>query len=409
MIRALSLTLLCVACVRPPSSPRSAPHTEPTPDASTPASDASTPTSDAISLDAAPADALGEDTAAQPSLNTCRSALAMPPPRVPERADAFAPRPATAPAVVRTCESFARATRHRLSVAFETFNEFDRAHSLDPLLLCADAGDGAWTFSVTVGRRGPAALEGEFVYPATLRPVFVTAAGEARVSSRALSIIISNAHFTHAVVATDVGVFDWSGDGRAELFFHQSHEQEENQNSVDRASRWWTFAATGSASPREFARAASNAANIADYDRDGRPDILLRSPWVVVGPCGLSDVDNIGPRPLLHSVTDGRFVEDDVSHAWLARQCPERPTSLFDGIGVDHDEWPNFDQPQVRVACARLYGASADTVAAQIAATYPPAPEGGDSPASCYPRDGLTSAARVDPPGAFRLSCDEVR
>lgn len=401
MIREVCLVLLCAACVRPPSTLRSAPRTEPVADVSKP--------DDAIALDVAPADADREDVAAPRSADVCRSGLAMPAPRVTERANAFAPRPATAPSVLRTCESFTLATRARLSVAFESFNEFDRAHSLDPLIICADAGDGAWTFSVTVGRRRPAALEGEYVYPVTLRPVFVTASGEARVSARALSLVISNAHFTHAVVATDVGVFDWSGDGRGELFYRQSHEQEENQNAVARASRWWAFAAVGSAAPSEFARAAANAANIADYDGDGRPDLLLRSPWVVVGPCGLSDVDNIGPRPLLHSVAGGRFIEDDVSHAWLAAQCPVRPTSLFDGLGVDHDERPHFDQPQFRVACARLYGASADAVAAQVAATYPPAPDGGDSPASCYPRDELASAARVDPPGAFRLSCDGVR
>jgi len=114
-----------------------------------------------------------------------------------------------------------------------------------------------------------------------------------------------------------------------------------------------------------------------------------------------------GGGRVLHATAEGRFV-DDASHAHLARQCPERPADLFDGIASNGDT-TRAQQPQFRVACARLYGASADEVAAAVERTWPAPPDGGESPAWCYPREQLVRVARVDPPGAFRLTSDAGR
>jgi hypothetical protein len=391
----LPAALLLAACTRPSAPPVTAPSAAPPPDARAPAavSDA------AVRADVAP-------DAYVPRI-PCRSALTFPPPRV-AAPTSYAARRATAPAVVRACEVAARATRQRLATVLADYrDDDDRSRVSEPLVTCADAGEGAWTFSVTVGRRRPGELENEFVYPVTLRAVYVTAAGVARPSARTVSLVLGAAHFAHFATVADVGVFEWDGDGRAELFFREAHEQEENNNDAARATRWWIFTAAGATPPREYAREAAGASWIDDYDGDARPDLLLRSPWVAVGPCGLSTVDNDGPKPLLHATADGRFVEDDVSHAWLASQCPARPHDLFDGLGVD--DAPASSQPQFRVACARLYGVSADEVAARVERTYPPAPSADvESPAYCYPREELVRVARVDPPGAFRLGCAGV-
>ncbi len=325
-----------------------------------------------------------------------------------DAATSFAPRPPTAPAVLRACAAQAELTRARLAPALRSMAASARRAVVDSLTLCADAGDGAWTFDVTVRPPREASVPGTRLYPLDLRAAYVAPDGATRVASVGATLAVSGARFAHTVRAAEVGVFDWDGDGRAELFFREAHDQEENGNDVARQNRWWAFAATGAEAPREFAPEAARAMAIRDVDVDGRPDLELRSPWVAVGPCGIGDVDHPGPTLVLHSVAGGRFVEDEVSHAWLARQCPERTTHYFRRLGEDGDtpaEW----QPQTLIACARLYGDTAGEVAARVARTWPAGPDGGQSPAWCFPREELVRVARVDPPGAFRLACDPPR
>jgi hypothetical protein len=56
-----------------------------------------------------------------------------------------------------------------------------------------------------------------------------------------------------------------------------------------------------------------------------------------------------------------------------------------------------------------IFLANAAEVAARVARAWPEGPDGGQSPAWCFPREELVRVARVDPPGAFRLSCDPPR
>ncbi|MFO0610618.1 MAG: hypothetical protein U0324_46075 [Polyangiales bacterium] len=399
--------LLVAACTRTPAPPAPRPAPAPPADASPAARDAAS-APDVYPAPDAPAPTPDAVAAPAPRPNgPCRSALAMPAPAT-DAATSFAPRPPTAPAVLRACAAQAELTRARLAPALRSMEAGGRRAVVESLTPCADAGDGAWTFDVSVRRPREASVPGTRVYPVDLRAVYVAADGATRVAAAGVTLAVSGAQFAHTVSAAEVGVFDWDGDGRAELFFRELHEQEESGNEAARQNRWWAFAAPGAEAPREFAPEAARAVAIRDVDVDGRPDLELRSPWVAVGPCGIADVDNFGPTLVLHSVAGGRFVEDEVSHAWLARQCPERTTHYFRGLRED-GMTPVARQPQTLVACARIYGDTAAEVAARVARTWPTGPDGGQSPAWCFPREELVRVARVDPPGAFRLSCDPPR
>ena len=340
---------------------------------------------------------------APPAAPVCRSAL----PFSPTPDDAPPPPPAApvGPVVTRACDLAVRALHRRLDPIAGVLGEGWRDTVLGPLARCYGAGEGAWTFVVERGALRPPDEFHERTVSLDVRPIYLSADGSAPRAGTTLHLAGSTGVFFHAISLDQIGVFDWDGDGRGELYLHESHEQHENGNEVARLERCWTFNARDVA-VREHAPEAARAVRIADVDGDGRPDLVLRSPWVDVGPCGLADIDFPGPLLLRHSRPDGTFAADDAAaHGFIAHQCRERPEGLIPATTSDGPDTPDT-QPSYRVACARWWGRAADDVAAEVTRTYPEVPDGGDAPLPCFPRAELLRLAHIDPPLPFRLTCD---
>lgn len=329
----------------------------------------------------------------------CRSAHALPeggfsPPAI------AAP---TAPAVVRACDATTRALRRRLEALLGPLDADSRSTLIAPLAQCYAAGAGAWTFAVAQATTSVPDESTGRVFAVRVRPVYLAADGVAHPGAAVLRVEAGVSQFVETVAVDRVGVVDWDGDGRGELYLHESHAQEEGGAEPSRLERWWTFTARD-ATPREYTALAARAAFILDVDGDRRPDLLLRSPWIAVGPCGIAEVDNPGPLVAMHARPDGAFDgDDDVAHAWIARACNERPSPLLVPVPEAPDPTDLRWQPSFRVACARWWGRSADDVAAEITRTYPR--DEASNPYLCFPREELLRIARIDPPSAFRLTC----
>ena len=167
------------------------------------------------------------------------------------------------------------------------------------------AGDALWAISTDRHALWRIAPDGSL----TTFAITDTAVGLAGTTA---GLAIATQSLFHHVTLDGVGVFDWDRDGRAELYFHESHSQHESGPDVARLERWWTFTARDD-SPREYAPPAARATRIEDVDGDGRPDLVMRSPWVTAGECGLAGVDTPGPGLLLHSLPDGTFSSDDAA------------------------------------------------------------------------------------------------
>ncbi|MFO0590083.1 MAG: VCBS repeat-containing protein [Polyangiaceae bacterium] len=107
---------------------------------------------------------------------------------------------------------------------------------------------------------------------------------------------------------------------------------------------------------------------IVDFDQDGRPDLLLSHPYIggeTLYGCGLRmgmGIPNVGAdlEIVARSLADGTFSTDDpAAQAITKQQCPGIPRHIV-AKGADG----SFDNPRTwqRVACARLWGVSADSV-----------------------------------------------
>jgi len=175
------------------------------------------------------------------------------------------------------------------------------------------------------------------------------------------------------------------------------------------ALAWVLAVACRASSPPPVAFVAPAVAPaIRDVDGDGRPDVVLRSPRVAVGPCGMPDADDPGPLSVLHARPDGSFSPDDATaQAFIAHLCRERPTALFaPWVDAQGEERP-FEDPSHRVACARWWGRSAADVAAEVERSFPATVDADAPPLPCFPKSEMLRLAAIDPPQAFRLRCGE--
>jgi len=228
----------------------------------------------------------------------------------------------------------------------------------------------------------------------TARPVRVRADGSTAPGPAALHLVLGTRRFAQYVSLTRFIVFDWDGDGRGELSFEEIHEAEEGMDGARVANRYWMFTATPSA-VREFGDLGPQTDEVRDVDGDGRPDVIVKSPWFSqAGTCGINgDVFLSGPLLLRHALPGGVFSDDDaVAQSFLAEQCRDRPPPLR----IAGDE-ARLASPLVRVGCARFWGLSAaETVRAIEAATVPPS---NDQAAAiegwgCHPPSELLRVAR---------------
>jgi hypothetical protein len=155
-------------------------------------------------------------------------------------------------------------------------------------------------------------------------------------------------------------VYDYDGDGLPEVIVR--HDGWAFESHADRTRAVYTVA---DGTVRVYAPAADfrQVDGLVDADRDGRPDLVLPSPWQVTDDCGLAGIDHPGPSRLAHARADGRFAtDDDAARAWLRAQCA--PTASSDSATDVHD-----------VACARLAGLEPEALVAALQRRAPAGPQ----------------------------------
>lgn len=156
---------------------------------------------------------------------------------------------------------------------------------------------------------------------------------------------------TSSTYPTLEGVYDWDGDGVHEVVLRVERRVEEaaEPDTV-------TVYTVRDGVVRPYAPAQSDEAivSVEDVDRDGRPDLILASPWRTFEPCGHVGTWRHGPTLAAHALPDGTFsTRDEVARAWVMRQCERGWRGEHsDVVGV-------FD-----VACARAWGQSPEAVVA---------------------------------------------
>lgn len=153
-------------------------------------------------------------------------------------------------------------------------------------------------------------------------------------------------------------LFDFDGDGTTEAFaYFEDHYWEDTSRR-----RVLLGLADGTVAPLASAHDI-DISEVIDFDGDGRPDLVSIARYWSGSDCG-DDPPRVGTPPVLfHSLPSGQFsANDDVAAAFLRRACPRAPTRL---LGSD---WPCGEQEaRPRIACARVWGASAADVRARLA------------------------------------------
>jgi hypothetical protein len=114
--------------------------------------------------------------------------------------------------------------------------------------------------------------------------------------------------------------------------------------------------------PYPEANVAKAPQDVHDVDSDGRPDLLLSSPWGFVDSCGQPGIEHPGPSPAARALPGGRFSLDDAAtRAWLRAQCtarePDAPPDVFD------------------IACGRLAGLDPEGLVAALVDHHPTGPQ----------------------------------
>jgi hypothetical protein len=233
---------------------------------------------------------------------------------------------------------------------------------------CIPAAGGAWGLVQTITgwqpnmlnavmqpACGPGADGGLCLYDVELSivPVHVSAKG-----ARANGAAIQTTSLTEGGIVGSTGVFDLDGDGEDELLLPFD------------PSTILTFK-DGKVTP--YAAAAGRSfVGLVDADRDGRPDLLLNNPYAsdaAFVSCGKRyghPVLNFHVETSLiaHALPDGTFTaDDDLTRRVAKTLCPEKPAKVVvkGGDGKLHNGWIRNN-----IVCARLWGATADAVIAEL-------------------------------------------
>nr|MBK7067218.1 VCBS repeat-containing protein [Deltaproteobacteria bacterium] len=150
---------------------------------------------------------------------------------------------------------------------------------------------------------------------------------------------------------------DYDNDGTPEVIVHR---RERDSEAGGHHTRRVFTARGGTLEPYSPAARFLAVDGVVDADRDGRPDLVLESPWGASSRCGYMGETHHGPALLAHALPDGTFsTRDDVTRAWTLSRCVRE-----EGSG---DAPPDV----IDVACARIRGASSESVIAALQARAP--------------------------------------
>jgi hypothetical protein len=183
------------------------------------------------------------------------------------------------------------------------------------------------------------------------------------------------------------GLYDYDNDGTPEVIVAHVEWVEEGRDGIAH-----TVFTVRDGAVREYApaHAFEHIEDVIDADHDGRPDLVLPSPWRVEDTCGMDGIEHFGPRRLAHALPDGQFsTTDTVSRAWTLSQCRRYIDQGMPGPDV------------LDVACARLAGSSPEATVAALHARLPAGPQRGIPPVRtglCLTFHELASMALVPLP-----------
>ena len=252
-----------------------------------------------------------------------------------------------APAADPRCATALQTNRQRVAAGNRVAAAYARAHeeivnpltllSGDDVRLCQGTPAGVWRLQYGAARFAP----GE--EPVTTAPVALVWAPTRGAAVTRAGAYTAEAHAMAGEQPTIEHVFDWDGDGAPEVAVRNT--QWEHEASPESPIALYT-ARGGAVAPYAPARAFEHIEAVRDVDGDGRPDLLVASPWTFVDNCGLDGIPHPGPSLVAHAQADGTFsLRSDVARAWVARQCA-RAEQVRTAGSVDV-----FD-----VACARAWG-----------------------------------------------------
>jgi hypothetical protein len=109
--------------------------------------------------------------------------------------------------------------------------------------------------------------------------------------------------------------YDYDGDGAPEAIVERAEWAPQNSGS---GSVHHTIFTVRDGAVHEYAPSHefTHVTLVTDADNDGRPDLLLPSPWHIETVCGVPRASHDGPPLLAHALPDGRFsTTDDVARA----------------------------------------------------------------------------------------------
>ena len=273
--------------------------------------------------------------------------------------------------VVAACAAITRVARARFAAAGRAVGlpPSDQGHAVSlpgrPGTCAAHRG-GGWALpveQVTARRRGdrPFAVTGRwglaFVAPdGAVHPVAAPWLGEALGTSFGDD---GTNEFWIRLVAHDL-----DGDGVPEaIVLRETLVQGQVRREELRVVTW----RGGAASPYLPAQGFEDVSNVQDVDHDGRLDLVWWTRFEAPSTCG--DL-HVGLQAIAHGTERGTFArDDDVARAWLRGQCAEPPARLVVPAGPN-DEGANdhLNETLRRVACARVWGATAEEVARRLQA-----------------------------------------
>lgn len=166
-------------------------------------------------------------------------------------------------------------------------------------------------------------------------------------------------------------IYDYDDDGRDEAVV--SYELRDRPSGIppEPVTVVWSFSDQGVAPYAKAPELSPGSAGVEQLDADRRPDLADLGPFSawLARDCGRKDCPAhlTGPRFFAHSLPDGRFSHDDAAaRAALDKTCPRAPAGVAAFVGR------GLATPQLAkaVACARVRGASTESILAELQAEH---------------------------------------